>query len=287
MSAQVIFPLEIWPENIQQARFPANDNALRLEAALGPAISVANSEPGSPSDGDQHIVGTTWGGFAADSIVVRRSGTWLEFAPFEGLLKAIGSSVYRYDGAGWVEQVSGGIQSIVAGDGIAVDNTDPENPVVSATGGGGGGLVVQRVHSQTSTSATGTTTIPWDNTIPQNTEGTQFQSQSFTPTDAANILVIEAQLCLGTSNDNRLIAALFKSGTANALAAWGNYMQTANGHTVVQLRAEMVAGTTSAITFTTRAGQSVAGTTTFNGSNGAQVFGGVANSWITITEYLP
>lgn len=31
-----------------------------------------------------------------------------------------------------------GVQSIVAGTGIAVDNTDPANPVVSATGGGGG-----------------------------------------------------------------------------------------------------------------------------------------------------
>lgn len=33
----------------------------------------------------------------------------------------------------------GGIQSIVAGTNITVDNTDPANPVVSASGGGGGG----------------------------------------------------------------------------------------------------------------------------------------------------
>lgn len=33
----------------------------------------------------------------------------------------------------------GRVQSIVPGIGIAVDNTDPANPVVSATGGGGGG----------------------------------------------------------------------------------------------------------------------------------------------------
>lgn len=32
-----------------------------------------------------------------------------------------------------------GVQSVVAGDGIDVDDTDPENPVVSATGGSGGG----------------------------------------------------------------------------------------------------------------------------------------------------
>jgi len=34
---------------------------------------------------------------------------------------------------------SGGIQSVVAGTNVTVDNTDPLNPVVSATGGGGGG----------------------------------------------------------------------------------------------------------------------------------------------------
>jgi hypothetical protein len=34
---------------------------------------------------------------------------------------------------------SGVVESIVAGDGIDVDDTDPANPIVSATGGGGGG----------------------------------------------------------------------------------------------------------------------------------------------------
>jgi hypothetical protein len=35
---------------------------------------------------------------------------------------------------------SGGIQSIVAGTNVTVDNTDPANPIVSATGSGGGGI---------------------------------------------------------------------------------------------------------------------------------------------------
>lgn len=34
----------------------------------------------------------------------------------------------------------GGIESVVAGTGISVDDTDPANPVVSATGGGGGNI---------------------------------------------------------------------------------------------------------------------------------------------------
>lgn len=30
----------------------------------------------------------------------------------------------------------GGIQSIIPGDNISVDNTDPQNPIISSTGGG-------------------------------------------------------------------------------------------------------------------------------------------------------
>lgn len=40
---------------------------------------------------------------------------------------------------------SGGIESIVAGSGIAVDDSDPVNPVVSATGGGGGVITAEQV----------------------------------------------------------------------------------------------------------------------------------------------
>lgn len=40
-----------------------------------------------------------------------------------------------------VQAGSDGVQSIVAGDNVTVDATDPKNPVVSATGGGGGSSV--------------------------------------------------------------------------------------------------------------------------------------------------
>ena len=144
--------------------------------------------------------------------------------------------------------------------------------------------VLQRVFTFVGSLGTGTSTIPWDDTIPQNTEGTQFISQSFTPTAATSTLVIEALLNLATSVDNRIIATLFQSGSVNAIAAAGHYMQTANGHAQIYLRTEMVAGGTSAITFTARAGLSAAGTVTFNGSNAARIFGGVSASWISITE---
>src|SRR5690606_32205253 len=53
-----ILPLLKWPEGIAQARVPANDNALRLEALFRPCLGVANDES-SPSGGDVWLVGDT------------------------------------------------------------------------------------------------------------------------------------------------------------------------------------------------------------------------------------
>lgn len=45
-----------------------------------------------------------------------------------------GTTIIKRGGGG------GGIEEVVAGDGIAVDNTDPRRPIISATGGGGGSI---------------------------------------------------------------------------------------------------------------------------------------------------
>lgn len=132
---------------------------------------------------------------------------------------------------------------------------------------------------------TGTTTIPADDTIPQNTEGTQFMSVTITPTNASNILKIDviAHVSCGTGTRN-ICVALFQDTTANALAC-GDY---AEGHAGFICPAVftyvMTAGTTSATTFKVRAGVETSGTVTFNGSAGARIYGGVLASSIVVTE---
>lgn len=60
-----ILPLLKWPEGIAQARVPANDNALRLEALFRPCLGVSNN-PGSADDGDVWLVGdAATGAFSA------------------------------------------------------------------------------------------------------------------------------------------------------------------------------------------------------------------------------
>lgn len=146
------------------------------------------------------------------------------------------------------------------------------------------GKLVQIVNTQTGAVATGTTAIPIDDTIPQNTEGDQYMSLAITPASAANTLKIEV-VWNGTNSGgaNTLVVALFQDSTANALACASRFIGTAGALGQLIFTYYMTAGTTSATTFKVRAGAN-AGTTTFNGAAGARYFGGVFISSITITE---
>ncbi len=148
--------------------------------------------------------------------------------------------------------------------------------------------IVQQVYSETGAAATGTTTIPLDDTIPQNTEGDQYFSLAITPKNSSNILVIES-IWNGTTTAASaiLISALFQDSTANALAAWWFASATAGqSPTQLTMRHIMVAGTTSSTTFKIRVGANAAGTTTINGNNGSRFFAGVMASSLRITEYI-
>jgi hypothetical protein len=154
----------------------------------------------------------------------------------------------------------------------------------ASTAGFPAGSVVQMVNFQFSTVATGTGTIPIDNTIPQNTEGTEFMSLAITPKSATNKLVITVCIQLDKNNGNTMITALFQDSIANALAAqvWG---ALSSGISLpMSFTHVMTAGTTSSTTFKVRAGSDNAGTVTVNGRGGGQIFGGVSLSSIVILE---
>jgi hypothetical protein len=146
------------------------------------------------------------------------------------------------------------------------------------------GKVVQVVNFQTGAVATGTTTIPTDDTIPQITEGNEYMTLAITPTNASNILMIQVVGYVYSTVNSEITHALFVGNTANALAAVSSYALAGITRTL-GLTHSVVAGTTSALTFRVRLGADAAGTTTFNGYNGTRRFGGVASSSITITEY--
>lgn len=234
-------------------------------------------------------------------------GTGSSTASAGRLLRGTGSGATAYgqlvmstDVAAFTSADIRGVVSDETGSGLLVFATSPtlttptiSSPTISGTITGSGiisatnaaaGFVVQVVGTTFSSVATGTTTIPLDDTIPQITEGTEFMTQAITPKASANLLIVQVTACMSHSAGNHLIGALFQDATANALAANVFYQPTATGEIVLSLTYTMTAGTTSSTTFRVRLGSPTAGTTTFNGASGSRVFGAIPKSAITITE---
>lgn len=127
----------------------SNETFAQLNQLVQPAVldKDLSSPPGSPSDEALYIVGSSptgaWSGKAGQlAYWLTSTGAWQFVVPREGFLVHVNDedSFYKFDGSGWVvfsSGGSGGVSSVVAGAGISVDNTDPSNPIVSATGSGG------------------------------------------------------------------------------------------------------------------------------------------------------
>lgn len=146
------------------------------------------------------------------------------------------------------------------------------------------GQVIQVVNTISSAVAIGTTVLPYDDTIPQNTEGDEYLTLAITPKFSTSKLKIDAVLNFGTTANAVVTAALFQDSTAGALAAAGERSAATNTLLQVDLTHFMTAGTTSSTTFKIRAGPSAAATLTFNGDSSARRYGGVIASSLTITE---
>ena len=151
------------------------------------------------------------------------------------------------------------------------------------------GKLVQALETTPITSVvTCSTTMPYDDTIPQNTEGTEVITKAITPTNASNRLRIERDIPLVSAGAaGNISAALFQDTTAGALAAASVYVSyTGSGEcATLTLVHEMAAGTTSATTFKIRVGHS-SGTAYVNGDGaaGARRFGGVSAARLRVTE---
>ena len=157
--------------------------------------------------------------------------------------------------------------------------------------GSAGKTLIQVQVLQTGTAASGTTQIPYDNTIPQITEGTEFMTVTITPTSASSILEIRYQAYCSHSGANYLTGAIFRDSTANALVAGACYVNGGDGTFLLIGQYRVAAGSTSATTFRFRMGQGNAGGTTYFNAVSAispsGMFGGVEGSYLAVYEYAP
>ena len=152
---------------------------------------------------------------------------------------------------------------------------------------GSTGKVLQVVKSTTASVITCGTNIPFDDTIPQNTEGNEVLTATITPSSATSNLYIKF-FCSGNqsgSGGNGVMAALFVDSTANAFSVFGVPNQGANWQTTISLAASVASSSTTARTYKVRVGSSGGITFYVNGNNvGTRVFGGASVAMLEIWE---
>lgn len=146
------------------------------------------------------------------------------------------------------------------------------------------GMVVQTVEGESRAVDTTTTNIPYDDSIPQKTEGEEEYSVTITPTSATNKLeIVVTGYVEGSSAGAHTCLALFQDAAADALAC-GFHAQVGSGEiNCISFTHWMTSGTTSATTFKVNYGAS-AGTATINGAGGSRKGGGVLVSSIVVRE---
>lgn len=151
---------------------------------------------------------------------------------------------------------------------------------------GSHGVLAQR-YIQSYTSFTSLSVgIPFDDTIPQNTEGAQLLTQAITPVNANSTIFIRASGMFGGSNA-WAIMSLFVDATANALATTSMEMAAANITVTPCLEYSEAAGSTAARTYKLRAGPDTGNQIFTNGITTGRKFGGNSAITLVVEEMLP
>ncbi len=182
------------------------------------------------------------------------------------------------------------LTAIGPGMGVGSSATDKGAGTVNAQFGtysGGHGGIAQCITSTSVANTTLGTILPYDDTIPQNTEGDQVFSQAITPINAGSTIYIDVFLNIGGPSGSPVSCALFVDATASAVAAASTNFINATTMMPLTLRYSVSAASTSSRTYALRAGSSVATDAFLNGHDSSRIFGGVSVSSMTITEVLP
>lgn len=148
------------------------------------------------------------------------------------------------------------------------------------------GSILQVVESKFTSRVTTTASIPVDDTIPQNTEGAEAFTLSFTPKEATSKILVEVMGWCDQNVTTYAMFALFKDSDASAFASLG-LNPTAGSGKDFSFRGSFTAGGTSSITIKLRFGITVASgaTLAINGfSGGGTYFSTTDGTSIKITE---
>lgn len=146
--------------------------------------------------------------------------------------------------------------------------------------------VKQIVHSTICNLASTTTTIPYDNTKPQNTEGKEWVSATITPISSTSTLIIEvfASFIIGSSATHTMTGAIFQDSGADALQSASTSNNSTGSYQPFYMKYYKTSGSTATTTFKFRAGASAAGTL-YGVSFASGKYLGVGEISMVIREY--
>lgn len=129
----------------------------------------------------------------------------------------------------------------------------------------------------------GTTVIPYDNTTPLFTEGSQLWTKSVTPTTSTSTMLIDFAGMVDTnSNQDRAFTVSVFRGTT-FIGATSVYI-TATTPRAIAIKIVDIPGTTSAVTYTCRAGINTSGSTWYFSRGSSATLGGTNASGWSIME---
>jgi len=224
-------------------------------------------------------------------------------APVGSLYLRTNGSVYRkVDTADvdWkiMDSVNAGSSVIIEDEGVTVTggpftNLNFIGEGVTAVDGGTGTVditiddnaFVQTMYG-TIASQSGTSHIPYDNTVPLITEGTQMGAAPLTPTAATNYVTVEFTCVAGTSHRGAdIVIAIFRDTTCIGVTTVTPSTGSQDGNANVSMKIVDTPNTTSQVTYSGRIGVTN-GTWYLNDPIGTANFGGmvVAGSQFIITE---
>ena len=185
-----------------------------------------------------------------------------------------------------IQGQSGTTVTVPTGHTVAITDADRLTIAGTAVKAGALGKIVQVVNGTSAAIANGTTIIPKDDTIPQNTEGVEFMTQAITPTNASNKLLIvhEGRYALSISTA-QFAVCLFQDSNANSLVSNMFIERGSDNITHGGFTHYMTAGTTSSTTFKVRAGSTAnAATIYWNSNSGGRHYGATCVGTLTIME---
>lgn len=257
-----------------------------LYATTTAIASAATCDIGAVASNWVYISGTT----NITSFGVAPAGLWREIY-FEGVLTLTHSATLNLP-AGGSNIVTGAADRAMArsqGGGTWIVTRYQRQTGQALVAPSATGKLVNRGYSAYTTNADLNGNIPWDDTIPQNTEGTEILSVSITPASTSNR--IRARFFgwgsidgLGTADQVHVAAAVFWSGSANALQV----AHASDTEFSLSCETEFAPSTMSAITISVRIGQPT-GTIRLNGDAAlnARRYGGASAATLVVEEIVP